>query len=394
MSAAVAQLRELGAIDDAARLEALFVLNNLSVGGSEVKIVGLANELHRRGVPVGICYLNEPHRLRDALHPELPVWCLERRGKYSLSATRTLKRVIQVHHVRTVLAVNSYPTLYVAAATRSLAQKPRTIVLMNTNGYPAGEEWRRYLYRSVMRLMDETVYGSEVQRDVWVGEKHPLRSSSTVIYNGVDTEKYSIDSVGIAGAAFRKRLGIAPSTFLIGGVGRLVAEKNHIVLVDALSRLRMQGIDAHAVIAGKGDLRAMLEERVASHGLEGHVTFTGVMDDVRPLLAALDVFVLPSITDTFSNAALEAMAMSRAVVLSRTGGAIEMVDEGCEGFIIEPSTDATELVRKLEALYTQPALRADMGQAARRRVLTDFSWPAMVRAYEGLLMPRGVAAHA
>ncbi|MFL6617322.1 MAG: glycosyltransferase family 4 protein [Povalibacter sp.] len=394
MNAVVAQLPDVSArVQHVGTLDALFVLNNLSVGGSEVKIVGLANELHRRGMSVGVCYLNEPHRLRDQLHPDVPIWCLERRGKYSIAATKALRRLIVEHRARTVLAVNSYPTLYVAAATRSLPSRPRTIVLMNTNGYPAGEEWRRYLYRSVMRLVDETVYGSEVQRDVWIGEKHPLRTTSAVIHNGVDTERFSIAAVADAGSRFREGLGLSPSTFLIGGVGRLVHEKNHIVLIDALRELRLRGIDAHVVIAGVGPCRELLEERAIAAGLQSHVTLTGVMDDVRGLLASVDVFVLPSLTDTFSNAALEAMSMSRPVILSRTGGATEMVQDGREGFIIAPSTDADELVRVLCSLHAQPELRARMGQASRDRILRDFSWPAMVSAYEKLLTPSSVAAH-
>jgi glycosyltransferase involved in cell wall biosynthesis len=395
MNAVAAQLPQIQTRMQSARaIENLFVLNSLSVGGSEVKIVGLANELHRRGIAVGICYLNAPHTLRESLHPDLPVWCLERRGKYSLAATRTLKQIIVDKSVRNILAVNSYPTLYVAAATRSLSPKPHSIVLMNTNGYPAGEEWRRYLYRSVMRLFDETVYGSEVQREVWVGREHPLRATSSVIYNGVDADRFSIQSIGEEGVRFRQRLGIKPDTFLIGGVGRLVREKNHIVLIEALRDLRAQGIDAHVVIAGKGDCRDLLERRIAQTQLQWHVSLTGVMEDVRPLLAALDVFVLPSLTDTFSNAALEAMSMSRPVVLSRTGGASEMVHDGREGFIIEPSQNADELVRALLSLHAQPELRARMGQAARERILREFSWSAMVRQYEKLLAPRSVAAHA
>ena len=395
MSAAAAQLSEIPTLASGPRpLEALFVLNNLSVGGSEVKIVRLANDLHRKGIAVGVCYLNEPHQLRDNLQPNLPVWCLERRGKYSFTATRALRKIIEESRVRTVLAVNSYPTIYVAAATRSLTPKPRTIVLMNTSSYGAGEEWRRYLYRSVMRLLDETIYGSEIQRDGWVSEKHPLRAASAVIYNGVDTERFSVNAIGDQGQKFREQLGISPATFLIGAVGRLAPEKNYPVLIDALHALRDKGLDAHVVIAGTGDCRELLERRVAEANLESHVTFAGVMADVRPLLAALDVFVLPSLTDTFSNAALEAMSMSRPVVLSRTGGGPEMVLDGREGFIVTPSTNPDELTRALLTLHAQPELRERMGQASRARILRDFSWPAMVHAYEKLLASRSVAAHA
>ena len=127
-----------------------------------------------------------------------------------------------------------------------------------------------------------------------------------------------MEAIGDAGHRFREKLGIASGTFLIGGIGRLVPEKNHRVLIDALIELRRRGIDAHGVIAGKGPCREMLEQRASN--VKEHVSFTGVLEDVRPLLAALDVFVLPSIAETFSNAALEAMSMSRPVVRSPAGG--------------------------------------------------------------------------
>ncbi len=390
MSAAVAPLAETtGLPREASQLAALFVLNNLSVGGSEVKIVRLVNDLQQRGVNAGVCYLNEPHQLRDSLHPDVPVWCLERRGKFSLAATRALRRLIVERDAQVVFAVNSYPTLYVAAATRGLARKPRTVVLMNTTDYPAGEEWRRHVYQRVMRLLDLTVYGCELQRDRWEGQSP--RSTSIAVYNGVDAERFSVEAIGDAGHRFREKLGIASGTFLIGGIGRLVPEKNHRVLIDALIELRRRGIDAHGVIAGKGPCREMLEQRASN--VKEHVSFTGVLEDVRPLLAALDVFVLPSIAETFSNAALEAMSMSRPVVLSTAGGSAEMIDSGCEGFLIAPSTDPDELIRTLMSLHGQPALRARMGESARARVLRQFSWQSMVRSYEELLHTRSVVAH-
>src|SRR5690606_8101621 len=119
---------------------------------------------------------------------------------------------------------------------------------------------------------------------------------------------------------------------------------------------------------------------------ERHVTFAGLQHDVRPALAAMDVFVLPSThVETFSNAALEAMAMGKPVVLSRIGGAREMIRDGVEGFTIEPS----DLEPRLKVLLAQLCADGDrvarLGQAARERAVSEFSLDAMVSSYAALI---------
>ena len=142
-----------------APLEVLFVLNNLAVGGSETKVVRLANSLQQRGVQVGVAYLNEPFSLLKQLQTDIPAYFLSRKGRFSLSAAATLRYLIQEQHPRTVVSVNLYPALYVVTATRWMDDRPRTIGLMNTTELRRGARWRRAFYRRVLRFLDWTVYG-------------------------------------------------------------------------------------------------------------------------------------------------------------------------------------------------------------------------------------------
>jgi glycosyltransferase involved in cell wall biosynthesis len=108
--------------------------------------------------------------------------------------------------------------------------------------------------------------------------------------------------------------------------------------------------------------------------------------DVRPVLAILDVFVLPSLyIETFSNAALEAMAMGTPVVLSRIGGAAEMVRDGEEGYLLEPHDLALRLPDLLERLARDPQLRERMSANARSRVERKFGFQNMVARYASLI---------
>ena len=365
---------------------ALFVLSSLSVGGSETKTVRVANELLRRGVTTGIVYLNAPHDLRSALAPGIPVWHLERRGKFSLAAARSLRQLIRKQQPRTVFAVNLYPALYVSLAVVGLSNRPCTVGLINTSEFPPGSEWRASFYRPFLRRFDETVYGCELQRSRWLSLLHYPRERSTVLYNGVDCEHFAPSPVGAQSLCERRRLGIDPESFVIGSIGRLKPEKNQAVLLEAAAELRLRSIPAHLLLVGEGVLREQLEHRAEQLRIRPFVTFAGVQRDVRPALAAMDVFVLPSThVETFSNAALEAMAMGKPVVLSRIGGAEEMVDEGVEGMTLHAADLRESLAPALAHLHEDAQRRERMGQAARKRVVREFSLQAMVDRYASLI---------
>jgi glycosyltransferase involved in cell wall biosynthesis len=116
------------------------------------------------------------------------------------------------------------------------------------------------------------------------------------------------------------------------------------------------------------------------------------MSDVRPALGAMDVFVLPSThVETFSNAALEAMAMGRAVVLSEVGGATEMVSNGVDGFTLDRTELDSKLAPLLAELHEKVELRQSIGRAGRERVLREFSQSGMVASYATLIEELGQA---
>jgi len=235
-----------------------------------------------------------------------------------------------------------------------------------------------------MPLLHATVHGSEAQRASWFSKSDSAQQRSRVIYNGVDTREFDRRNAAQAGGELRARHGIPPGSFVFGSAGRLARVKNQQVLLEALQQLRAMGIDAHLLLAGDGPMRATLERRALELGVSGRVTLLGAVSDVRPMLAALDVFVLPSV-ETFSNAALEAMCMSLPVILNDVGGAREMVDDGVEGFVIRAAEMQARLPAMLAILCANPRRRARLGEAARQRIERCFSLDAMVAQYEKLL---------
>jgi glycosyltransferase involved in cell wall biosynthesis len=258
------------------------------------------------------------------------------------------------------------------------------VALVNTSTFRGHKLWKRF-YQSVLGRFDLTVHGSDAQRQFWFRSGHAWRNS-TVVYNGVDSDHFEYIGSFEAAKRLRASFGLKPESLLIGTVGMCRPEKNQAVLLETLRRLRVARVDAHLVIAGDGPLRAQLVRRAADLALSDRVHFPGAVDDVRPVLAALDVFVLPSVAvESFSNAALEAMSMGRPVILSDIGGAREMITDGVEGYVVSPTEMPARLPALIAALYADKRKRQQMGAAARNRAVNCFSVPSMVAAYRGLL---------
>jgi glycosyltransferase involved in cell wall biosynthesis len=373
--------------DASGRVDTIFVLNSLALGGSERKIVRLAERLRARGATPGVACLNGPYTLADSVGSEVPLWRLERKGKFSVGAVNRLRRIVRDARPRTLIAVNLYPALYVlAAAALAPAPRPRVVCLINTsiNGVRGGG-WRASLYRLLLPLFDRTVHGCETQRTMWLARDSAAWRRSQVIYNGIDLEEFRYEALRVPIAQLRAQLGIPPGRFVIGSIGRLAPEKNHAVLISALARLKAAGVDAHLFIAGEGPMRAELQQQAERQGVRSRVSLPGAVQDVRPVLAAMDVFVLPSTdVESFSNAALEAMAMARPVILSNIGGAGEMVRNGVDGYILSVDELEARLPPLLAALCAAPMRRAQLGLAARERVEKEFSIEAMTDRYRSL----------
>ncbi|HEX6939042.1 MAG TPA: glycosyltransferase family 4 protein [Longimicrobiales bacterium] len=205
------------------------------------------------------------------------------------------------------------------------------------------------------------------------------RDRIRVVHPGVVLERFVPGAAREQAMTLRAMLpGAGP---VIGVVGRLTAVKGHAVFVDAAARLAGEWPDARFVIAGEEwDVsREELEHRAADHGIAASVHFLGRLADVRPLLEALDVVVIPSTgSEAVSRVALEAMALARPVVASAVGSLPELLDDGA-GVVVPPG-DAVALADALDRLLRDPAAAAELGRRGRRRLERRFTRDRAARA--------------
>jgi glycosyltransferase involved in cell wall biosynthesis len=185
----------------------------------------------------------------------------------------------------------------------------------------------------------------------------------------------------------REELGIPAGAPVVGTVANFRHTKGHNYLLRAAELVRRTIPEVRFLLIGQGPLEAEVRAEAGRLGLDGTVIFAGFREDVPRLTAAIDVFALSSLHEGLSIALIEAMALGRPPVVTRVGGLPELVEDGRHGLLVPPA-DPSALAAGIVRVLQDDALRARLGEAARRRA-ADFDIRTAVRrmeeVYAGLL---------
>jgi glycosyltransferase involved in cell wall biosynthesis len=361
----------------------LFVTGSLVHGGAERHTITLVNRLAERGHECHLAYVKDDTSQLERVRGATSTRCLQAGKGLDRKALEQLTGLIRETNPSVVIAVNAYALLYARLALRRARVAAPLVVTWHTTRLRNAKEWLQMLYyRPLFWSAERLVFVCEAQRRYWVKRLLTGRANE-VIYNGVDTEAFHFNAT--ERAAVRRLLGYAEGDFVVGMSAVLRAEKNPVELVRALAQVRAWGIRAKALFIGDGPLRGAVEAAAARLGVGAEVTITGLQQDVRPLLAACDAVALCSTAvETFSLAALEALALGRPVVHARVGGAAEMIRPGANGYLYRVG-DVAALADRL-ALLADPERRGRMGAAARNSAASGFSERSMIERYESLFL--------
>jgi glycosyltransferase involved in cell wall biosynthesis len=212
-------------------------------------------------------------------------------------------------------------------------------------------------------------------------ERVPARKIA-VVPNGLDCQQ------------FQPRAGTSrPRKVVV--VANLRPEKGHAVLIDAAVEILERIPDARFELVGGGPELDALVARTEARRIRHAFTFLGHRDDVAARLAAADIFVLPSRSEAFPNAVLEAMAAGLPIVASGVGGIPELIDDNRTGLLV-PAGESEVLADRIRRVMTEPALATRLGDAARVEAAARYSFDRMVGAFDALyvtqLTRRGVIA--
>jgi len=204
-----------------------------------------------------------------------------------------------------------------------------------------------------------------------------------VVQNGVNLD--DIDNVQADPELVKQSLGIDGRRLVVGNVGHIRPQhKGHQYLVEAARLVVEQWPEVSFVIVGKEETRGdllRLEQLAQRLGIRDRIIFTGFRRDVLQVMTTFDVFVLPSNWEAFGIVLLEAMGLGKPMVATHVGGIPEVIDEGVNGFLVEPR-NSQQLAEKILELLRDKTLRDRMGQNGMQKVRDIFSIQKMVRATE------------
>ena len=299
--------------------------------------------------------------------------------KFRPSVVFKIAEIIKKHDVDIVHCQRHKPTVYGTLAAWVADKKVK--VLTTVHGRNRTRTLSRKITNYVLfKRISRIISVSNAVRDDILKTNWNLSPDKVVtVYNGIDTDKFS-DSISTRQEA-RTHLGLAiKDAFVFGTVGRLKKVKGQAVLFRAFARVCRKYPDSWLVLAGEGPLETELRSLAMELDIHKRVVFLGFRRDIPEVLHAYDVFVLPSISEGFGLALVEAMATGIPVIASRVGGVPEILNHRYSELLVAPSS-LKELTLAMERLRVMShEKRNELGKALRNRVASEFTKEKMTSA--------------
>ena len=353
-------------------------------GGSGIVATELGKELALRGHEIHFISYAPPLRLGTGspniyFHEvETTSYPLFNHPPYTL-ALATKMAEVACHHQLDILhchyAIPHSVSAFLAKCMLEPRRLPVVTTLHGTDITLVGAD-RSYLpiTRFSIEKSDGVTAVSAYLRDATYstfGVKNEIR----VIYNFVNCDRYSSRPTD----ALRRQLAPGGERVLIH-LSNFRPVKRPADVIEIFARVQ-ERLPAVLLMVGDGPERGSAEYLVQRYGLENRVHFLGKRDDIEELTSCADLLLLPSENESFGLAALEAMANSVPVLVSRVGGLPEVVTDGVDGFLVEPRNVA-EMARRAVEVLSDEDRRREMGARARETAYTRFSSSRIIPQYE------------
>ncbi len=353
-----------------------------TLGGGERIVLRLAALLPKYGYRASI--------LTFSIHPEsvvlqsppCPIYLLPLQRTYDSSALRAaleLRRFLKQERIQIVQTFFESSDLWAGFVTKTLSDAK---LIWSRRDMGILRDFKHHVaYRLMSRIPDRVFAVSEEVRQHCVAVDRIKPSLVETIYNGIDVAEWDSASTPAK----------LPGTSVVATLGNIRRVKGHDVFIRAAASIVAQFPQVSFNIAGdvlEPDYFEELQTLIRDLNLSGHFHFVGGVANLREYLSTADIFVLPSRSEGFSNAIVEAMAASLPVIATNVGGNAEAVTDGVSGFIV-PSEDPAALAAAIARMLSDPSKAQAMGTAGKKLASEKFTTDVMMHqitlAYTSLL---------
>lgn len=353
------------------------VIETLGRGGAEQLLATILPSLKSDGVDVAVMVLKPPLDLAPQLERHgIQVIQLKKRNRWNLPGlAREIAKVTREHQFDIVHAHLYFPSLGTALARVMRQMRAKTCVSFHNLAYAGANKdsqklrLRRALAKWMYPRGIDQFFGVSTAVAQHYGKALALPNVD-VLYNPVDT--HALLDLG------HPIMDRAPDAMQIVLPGRLVHEKGHKDLIDAMALLKQRGFTPNLTFLGDGPRRSAILAQIRSADLDAQITLLGAMahEDLLTHVAAADLVCIPSHYEGFGLTALEAMALGRPVIASTAGGLPEVL--GTAGQLV-PVGDVSNLAHTIQAVLSDTDRRRSLGAAAALRAQSEFGLPQITK---------------
>jgi glycosyltransferase involved in cell wall biosynthesis len=369
-------------------MRVLIVIDDLRLAGAQRVILQEIRALHPHAMDfqvVALAQLPEPSFARELARLGIPIHYLQGRGLIDPDRVLRLRKLIGDSRVDLVHTHLTYANLLGVPAAR-LAGRPVVASFHNVDSNQLRWPYlKRHLEGLIVRhLANRSVVVCGAAREATSRSFGVPVDRMAVICNAVDPATIELPR-SFNRARKRSELGAADHDQVVCSVARLDPSKGHAFLIRAVAVLqsRLPRLALRLILVGRGPEEERIRELAARLGVAQRVMLLGARDDVGEILAASDLFVLPSLNEGLSQALLEAMALAVPVVATNVGGTRELVQPGRTGWRVLPAQPIA-LADAMEAALRSPQAARTYARAARGLVTNSFTLPQHVAQLQSL----------
>lgn len=336
------------------------MVRELDIGGCERDLTKVAIGIDRtRFEPHVGCFRPEGFRAQELTSHGVPIVHVpvkSFRSRSAIHGARVMRDYIRAHNIQLMHSYDVPTTVFGVPVARMYGCP---VVIASQLSYrQLTRPFVRRVLRVTDRMVDTVVVNCVAMQDHMVNDENVSAERTYLCYNGVDTKVFYP-------AEEPPPEPLAGASLVIGAVCALRAEKRLDLLVDAFAKVYPLRPNMKLAIVGSGVMLEGLERQAVELGIRESCVFQPATSNVPPWLRAMDIFVLPSGSEAFSNALLEAMASGCCPVGSRVGGTPELIKHGEHGFLFE-SGNSAELAARLAELIANDKLRQRFASGALR----------------------------
>jgi glycosyltransferase involved in cell wall biosynthesis len=342
-----------------------------AVGGAEEMVLNLVQHLPPRFEPV-VCCINQAGPIGEEIRKTgTPVAVLGLtpglRHPWDVAGIRRYLRDTKPSIVHTFLLTAS---LYGRLA--AILEHVPIVIGTEVNIYERKRAHHILAERMLMSKTDRVIVSANSVRDFYVDQVHADPAKIDVVYNAVDWKRIAPSK---SRDEMRASLGLTRDAKVAGVIARLTEQKGHRFLFQAMTTPALANL--HLIVVGDGELREALTAEALALGIAPRVHFLGARRDLGDLLAAMDVFVMPSLWEGLPLSMILAMGAAVPVVVTEVAGIPEVVADGKTGWLV-PAGNSLALATALADVFRDRARTSKIAQAARDFVLPRFGVDAYI----------------